>query len=120
MYLFESELPEHKRIKITLNLIYGLNKNNSQKIIKKSGFSTNLNLKLITSEQITNLVMIINSLNIKISNNLRKYKLSIFKNLFDIKSIRSFRLNKGLPVRGQRTHTNAKTARKKLHFLNKN
>lgn len=117
MYLFESELEENKRINIALTLIYGLNSSNSKKIIKQIGFSNNFKLKLITNEQITNLVKIINSLNIKISNDLKKHNFSIFKKLIDIKSIKSFRLNKGLPVRGQRTHTNAKTARKKLYFL---
>jgi len=120
MYLFESNLSENKPIKIALNSIYGLNKSSSQKIIKKCGFSNNFKFKFITNEQITNLLEIINSLNIHISTNLKKYKYSIFKKLIEMKSIKSFRLNRGLPVRGQRTHTNAKTAKKKLYLVNIN
>lgn len=120
MYLFESKVSENKPIKVALNLIYGLNNSTSEKIIKKSGFSKNFKFKLITNEQITNLIKVINSLNLKVSTSLKKYKYSIFKKLVDLKSIKSFRLNRGLPVRGQRTHTNARTARKKLYFININ
>lgn len=118
MHIFESELPENKRVLIALRKIYGLNQYNTKKIIRKTGISSNFKLKIITNEQVSALVRIINSLDIKVSTDLKKHKFLIFKRILDLKSVKSIRLNKGLPVRGQRTHTNAKTARKKLHFTN--
>jgi small subunit ribosomal protein S13 len=117
LYLFEAELSENKRVSIALNQIYGLNKFYSNKVIRQTGLSNNFKLKLMTNEQVSTLVKTINSLDIKISTNLKKHQFSMFKRIIDLRSIKSIRLNKGLPVRGQRTHTNAKTARKKLHFI---
>jgi small subunit ribosomal protein S13 len=118
MYIFESELSEKKRVNIALNSVFGLKKSSVRKIIKRIGFSNNFKLKNISNDQTAGLVKTINSLPIKISNDLKKHNFSILKALIDLKSIKSFRLNKGLPVRGQRTHTNAKTAKKKLYFSN--
>ena len=82
--------------------------------MKKLGFSNNLKIKNLSNEQINALLIVIESLNVELSNDLKKSKKLIKKKLTSIKSYRGLRRNRGLPVRGQRTHTNAKTARKKL------
>jgi small subunit ribosomal protein S13 len=115
MHLFETKLNINKSILFALISIYGLNKYHCQLFIKKLGFSKNLQLKNFSNEQTLNLILLINFSNILIGTNLRKYNFSIFKKFIDIKSLKGIRLYKGLPVRGQRTHTNAKTAKKKIN-----
>lgn len=112
IYLFESELPENKSIQFALRHIYGVGKFNSVLICKKLGFFTNLKMKNLSKEQIFKLIQIIESLNIKLSSDLKKFNLFAAKKLLSIKSYRGLRKNRGLPVRVQRTHTNAKTSRK--------
>ena len=113
LYLFESELPENKSVFFSLTYIYGLGKYNSDLVCKKIGFSKNLKIKDLSKEQIDLLAKTIESLNLNLGSDLKKFKLLIAKQLLTIKSNRGFRRHKGLPVRGQRTHTNARTARKK-------
>ena len=113
VYIFESELSNNKLIFISLISIYGIGKYNSQLICKKIGFSNNLKIKDLSKEQINELIKIIDSLNLLLSNDLRKSRQLILKNFITMKSYKGLRRKQGLPVRGQRTHTNAKTARKK-------
>lgn len=116
MHLLGFKLNKNKSIKKALRAIYGLNNFKCDIVTKKLGFSDNLKLKNITNIQSQKLTFLINLNKNELSVNLRKENYKIFKNLMAVKSIRGLRLNKGLPVRGQRTHTNAKTARKKLFF----
>lgn len=113
IYLFESKLFENKSIFLSLRCIYGLAKSSSFLICKKLGFSRNFKIKNLSKEQINRLIKTIESLNIPLANELKKSKLLLHKTLISIKSYRGLRRNQGLPVRGQRTHTNAKTARKR-------
>jgi small subunit ribosomal protein S13 len=112
IYLFESELPENKSMFFTLTHVHGIGKFNSALICKKLGFSGNMKIKNLSKEQIYKLIKIIESSNIKLASDLKKLKLFVTKKLISIKSFRGLRKNQGLPVRGQRTHTNAKTSRK--------
>lgn len=112
-YLFEAKLSENQYILFALMKIYGINKYNASLICKKIGFSNNLKVKDLTKDQINEITKITNSLNLLISQDLKKFKLLIFKNAISIQSYKGRRRNLGLPIRGQRTHTNAKTARKK-------
>jgi len=112
IYLFEAKLPENKSVFFALTSIYGINKTSSLFICKILGFSTNLKIQELSKEQINELVKTIELLNIHLASDLKKTKLSISKKLTNIKSYRGLRKIQGLPVRGQRTHTNAKTARK--------
>lgn len=117
MYLFDSNLSSDKQLNFSLTRIFGLGHKNSKKILKKLGFLKNLTVKILTKTQIYNLVKIINSLNLLLSHNLKKFELLNFKNSLNLKLIKSFRKLSGLPTRGQRTRTNAKTAKKiKLNF----
>lgn len=114
IYLFESELPENMSVVFALKRIYGIGKKNSFLICKKLGFSINLKIKNLSKYQITYILNLINSLNLVVAADLKNLKNLITKNLISIKSYRGLRKIQGLPVRGQRTHTNARTARKKF------
>lgn len=113
IYLFESELPETKPIFFVLSYIFGIGRTNSFFICKKLGFSKNLKFQDLSKEQLNKTIACIEFLRLDLGTDLKKTKLLILKNYISIKSYRGFRRNQGLPVRGQRTHTNAQTARKK-------
>ena len=114
VYLFESELPKNKLLLFALIHIYGIGKANSSLICKKLGFSRNLTVKDLSKEQIGKLIKIIESLNTEVAGDLLKSRLLTAKKLVSIKSYRGLRRYQGLPVRGQRTHTNARTSRKRF------
>ena len=115
IYLFESEIPENKLVFLSLMHIYGLGKISSLLICKKLGFSKNLKIKDLSKDQITKLTKTIESLNKELAGDLKKLKVLKNQTLVDIKAYRGLRKIKGLPIRGQRTHTNAKTARKRFN-----
>ena len=77
------------------------------------GFSSNLRVKDLSEEHILRITKFIEFSNFTIANELRKTQTLNLKRLLSIKSYRGIRRIKGLPVRGQRTHTNAKSSRKK-------
>jgi small subunit ribosomal protein S13 len=113
IYLLESELPENKSVYFALTHIYGIGKANSFLICRKSGFSANMKVKNLSKDQIIKLIKTIETLNIELASDLKKAESLITKTLVSIRSYRGLRKKQGLPVRGQRTHTNAKTARKR-------
>jgi len=84
--------------------------------VKKLGFSINLKVKNLSQEQITEMLQLVESLNLSLNNELKKLKSITLKKLVSIKSYRGLRRVRGLPVRGQRTHTNAKSAKKNKRF----
>ena len=112
IYLFESELSENKSIIISLTHIYGIGQTNALIFNRKLGFSTNFKTTELSKKQINNVIKIIEASGITLAGDLKKIKLLITKKLLSIKSYRGLRLYRGLPVRGQRTHTNAKTPKK--------
>jgi small subunit ribosomal protein S13 len=114
VYLFESQLPEKKQIHLALNNIYGIGTKHSHLICKKLGFSTNLKINYLSEDQIYQIQKLCDSLNLLLSNDLKKIRLLTIKKLIFIKSYKGLRRKKGLPIRGQRTHTNARTSRKKI------
>ena len=111
-FLLETNLIENKSIFFELKNIYGIGKSKSKLISKQLGLSKNLKIKNLSNEQISQLLKLIENSNMVITSDLRKLKNSITVKLVSIKSYRGLRKINGLPVRGQRTHTNAKTARK--------
>jgi len=112
VYLFEMQLSKNRNVKLNLKSIFGLGKTNSNKIIRKLGFSDNLKVKSLSNLQIDELVKTITSLNLLLASDLSKFRFELFKKSLEIKLVKSFRKSQGLPVRGQRTHTNAKNAKK--------
>ena len=115
IYLLETELKKNKSIFFALTKIYGISHNTSEKICKKLGFSKNLKVNKLKNMQIKNIVSLANGLDIIINNDLKKSKTVKINKLISIKSYRGLRRLKKFPVRGQRTRSNANTA-KKLNF----
>ena len=116
LYLLETNLSEKKSVFFALTYVYGIGRSTAFSICKKLGFSINLKVKDLTQEQIIEILQLIDSLNLLLNNDLKKFKAISFKNLVSIKSYRGLRRVRGLPSRGQRTHTNAKSAKKKRQF----
>lgn len=116
LYFLETKLPEQKSVYFALAKVYGIGKTTAFVICKKLGFSINLKIKDLTQEQTIEMLQLIDSLNLNLNNELKKLKSLTLKNLVSIKSYKGLRRVRGLPVRGQRTHTNAKSARKYRRF----
>ncbi len=114
IYLFEAKLLENQSIYFALIKIYGIGKSTSFLICKKLGFSLNLKVKFLSKDQIIEILKVIELLKLILSQDLKKFKLLILKTVISIQSYKGRRRSLGLPVRGQRTHTNAKTARQKI------
>ena len=112
LYLLETKLSETKSVFFALTRVYGIGKNTAFLICKKLGFSLNLKIKDLTQEQSIEILKLIDYLNLTLNNDLKKLKSLSLKKLISIKSYRGLRNVRGLPVRGQRTHTNAKSARR--------
>ena len=113
IYILGINLKKQKSLQFSLVNIYGLNKRTTLKICRKLGYSNTIKLKNLTKDQLLHLTFFLENLNLEILNKLKKSKDLCIKNLIHIKSFRGLRLIKGLPVRGQRTRTNAKTCYKK-------
>ena len=112
VYILEAEILENKSIYFSLTKIFGIGQFQSFLICKKLDLAYNCKLINLTADQIENLIKFIENSNLLITNNLKKSKIKITKKLIQIKAYRGIRRLRGLPVRGQRTHTNAKTASK--------
>jgi small subunit ribosomal protein S13 len=106
--LFGVDLPKNKRMEIALTYIYGIGKSSSQKILKEAGIDFNLKTDNLTDEDIRNLRRIIED-NYVVEGELRKEVSMNIKRLMDLNVYRGIRHKRHLPVRGQRTSTNART-----------
>jgi len=116
IYIFETEILNNKSIYFSIQKIYGIGKKQSFLICKKLGFSINLKTVDLSNDQIIKLVKMIEKSNLIITSELKKLQSLFLKKLVEIKSYKGLRKIQGLPVRGQRTHTNAKTARYNKFF----
>lgn len=103
------DLPPNKRLVIALTYLYGVGNALSCKIIKAAGISPDMKSKDLTDDQIVKLRDALKDY--AIEGDLRKDVSQSIKRLMDINTYRGFRHKKGLPVRGQRTRTNARTKR---------
>lgn len=106
------ELPKEKRIEIALTYIYGIGLKLSQKILKLTNINPDTRTVDLTSEQIKRLASVIEQ-NYKVEGELKQEIFRNIKRLKDIKCYRGIRHKLGLPVRGQRTRTNAVTRKGK-------
>ena len=116
LYLLETKLSENKSVFFALTNVYGIGRNTASLICKKLGFSVNLKTKDLTQEQVEELLQLVDSMDLTLNNELKKLRSLTLKTLVSIKSYRGLRRVRGLPVRGQRTHTNAKSSRKGRRF----
>jgi small subunit ribosomal protein S13 len=102
------DLPRKKRIEIGLTYIYGIGKTTSQNILTQLQIDPDTKTDDLTEDQINNIRRAIDS-NYKVEGELRTEVSLNIKRLMDLGSYRGLRHRKGLPVRGQRTSTNART-----------
>ncbi len=102
------DLPKGKRIEIALTYIYGIGRSNSQKILTEAGVNWDTKSDQLTEDQITGIRKIIDEKH-KVEGDLRREVSMNIKRLMDLGAYRGLRHRKGLPVRGQRTSTNART-----------
>src|SRR3954452_2119374 len=102
------DLPREKKVEIGLTYIFGIGRSRARKIIEKSGVDAALRVRDLTDADVTNLRQVIDR-DFKVEGALRTEVSMNIKRLMDIGSYRGIRHRKGLPVRGQRTHTNART-----------
>jgi small subunit ribosomal protein S13 len=102
------DLPREKRVEIGLTYIYGIGLTTSQNIVRDTGINPATRVRDLTEEEVVRLREFIDR-NMKIEGDLRREVSQNIKRLMEIGCYRGLRHRKGLPVRGQRTHTNART-----------
>jgi len=104
------DLPRDKRVEIGLTYIYGIGLSRAQAIIAATGVNPDIRVKDLTEEDVTALRAHVET-NYQIEGDLRRWESMNIKRLMDIGTYRGRRHRLGLPVRGQRTRTNARTRR---------
>ena len=102
------DLPRRKRIEIALTYIYGIGRTSSQKILTEAGIDWNIKSDDLTEDNISSIRRIIDE-KYKVEGDLRREVSMNIKRLMDLGVYRGLRHRRGLPVRGQRTSTNART-----------
>ena len=102
------DLPADKRIEIALTYIYGIGRTTARRILTTAGVSMDIRVKNLTDEDTGKLRNIIER-DLKVEGALRSEMAMNIKRLMDIGAYRGLRHRRGLPVRGQRTRTNART-----------
>lgn len=102
------DLPKEKRVEIGLTYIYGIGLTTSQKILEKTGINPDVRIKDLTDEEVNNIRKAIDQ-DYKVEGDLRREVALNIKRLTEIGCYRGLRHRRGLPVRGQRTKTNART-----------
>jgi small subunit ribosomal protein S13 len=102
------DLPKDKRIEVALTYIYGIGSSSSRRILGNTGVNPDTRVNKLTEEDVTKLRSVIES-DYKVEGALRGEISMNIKRLIDIGSYRGLRHRRGLPVRGQRTKTNART-----------
>lgn len=102
------DLPRDKRIEIALTYIYGIGLTTSKKVLAETGVDPDVRVKDLTEEDLGKLRDYIQG-NLKVEGDLHREVSQNVKRLMEIGCYRGLRHRKGLPVRGQRTHTNART-----------
>lgn len=102
------DIPNNKRAEIALTYIFGIGRSSAQKILAKAGIDVNTKMKDIPEDQLDKIRKIIDG-EFAIEGNLRASVRMNIKRLMDIGCYRGLRHRRGLPVRGQRTKTNART-----------
>lgn len=102
------DLPREKRVEIALTYIFGIGKPSADKILKETGINPDTRVKDLTEDENSKLRDYIDK-NLTVEGDLRREVALNIKRLIEIGSYRGIRHRKGLPVRGQRTKTNART-----------
>jgi small subunit ribosomal protein S13 len=102
------DLPRDKRVVIALTYIFGIGNTTAQKIISSTGISAETRVRDLTEDEVSKIRDVIDK-TLKVEGDLRREVSLNIKRLIEIGSYRGIRHRRGLPVRGQRTKTNART-----------
>lgn len=102
------DLPKNKRMEIALTYIYGIGRSKAKEILREAGVSPETTTDQLADSEISSIRNIIDKEH-KVEGDLRREISMSIKRLMDVGTYRGFRHRKGLPVRGQRTSTNART-----------
>lgn len=107
------DIPKEKRIEISLTYLYGIGRVLSNVVLKDAGIDPNKRAKDLSDEEVSRITNTLQKGNLRIEGDLRRDISQNIKRLMDIGSYRGMRHKKGLPARGQRTRTNARTRKGK-------
>jgi len=102
------DIPREKRVEVALTYIYGIGRTSAKKILEKTGVDPDTRVNKLTEEEVARLRAAVEG-EYKVEGSLRSEVAMNIKRLMDIGSYRGLRHRRGLPVRGQRTSTNART-----------
>ncbi len=102
------DLPRNKRIEVALTYIYGVGRTNASKILSESGVGPSVRTDDLTDEQVSAIRGVIEK-SYRVEGDLRRDVQMSVKRMMDLGCYRGLRHRRNLPVRGQRTHTNART-----------
>ena len=105
-------IPTNKRVEIALTYIHGIGRTKAKEIVQKMGFPTERRVQDLTDQEVVQIREIIDR-DYTVEGDLRREVAMNIKRLMDLRAYRGLRHRSGLPVRGQRTHTNARTRKGK-------
>ena len=103
------DLPREKRVEIALTYIFGVGRSKSIKILEEAKVNVNTRVRDLTDDEVGRIRAAIESLKVTVEGDLRREVALNIKRLVEIGCYRGIRHRKGLPVRGQKTKTNART-----------
>ena len=103
------DLPREKRVEIGLTYIYGIGRTTSDRILDKAGIDPSTRVRDLTDEEVDKIRVAIEDLDVMVEGDLRRDIAMNIKRLQEIGCYRGIRHRRGLPVRGQKTKTNART-----------
>ena len=104
------DLPKNKRMEIALTYIYGIGRSSSRTILQQAGIDVNINSDKLTDDEVVKIRRVLDQ-GLKVEGDLRRETAADIKRHMEMGSYRGLRHRRGLPVRGQRTHTNGRTRR---------
>ncbi len=113
------DLPREKRVEIGLTYIYGIGRTTSQQLLARTGVNPNTRVRDLTDEEVNRLRDVIDR-EMRVEGDLRREISLNIKRLMDIGCYRGLRHRRNMPVRGQRTRTNARTRRGPRRAMNLN
>jgi small subunit ribosomal protein S13 len=113
------DLPREKRVEIGLTYIYGIGRTTSQQLLARTGVNPNTRVRDLTDEEVNRLREVIDR-EMRVEGDLRREISLNIKRLMDIGCYRGLRHRRNMPVRGQRTRTNARTRRGPRRAMNLN
>ncbi|MFH1117584.1 MAG: 30S ribosomal protein S13 [Pseudomonadota bacterium] len=102
------DLPKNKRMRIALTYIYGIGRTSAQRILEEAGLDPDMSSDRLTEVDVAKIREVLDR-SYKVEGDLRRDVTMNIKRLMDLGCYRGLRHRRGLPVRGQRTHTNART-----------